>query len=367
MTERESELLERVLDGRATAAEEGEFSRRLKANPDFRASWMEQVSLHVLLQDNPGAVRAALGQAEADSARGASFGSRAMRLAASLAVFFGAAALLAFGVKRLASGTPAPAAPVAAAPIVPVTVQVITQQEERITMPSAAIISRAAAVTAAVATVAASVAAPPAAVATEYSEGGLSDAFTLNADPDATCFWRTAETNVLSLAWDWPAGAASATLSVTGAKVSRSYDFDLSVSNALVKLDYPAERKLENVYTLAMAFKDGSGNVLTDKSLAATLGMVRGVNGRDFRLVGNPADDAWPQAPTCNVLPVEAGVRELLIDKKVCETGLAGAAGWYLWADASVGLHEVAVVDASSVLLTASVKVVPGGTIYFFQ
>ena len=234
-------------------------------------------------------------------------------------------------------------------------------------MPSAAIISRAAAVTAAVATVAASVAAPPAAVATEYSEGGLSDAFTLNADPDATCFWRTAETNVLSLAWDWPAGAASATLSVTGAKVSRSYDFDLSVSNALVKLDYPAERKLENVYTLAMAFKDGSGNVLTDKSLAATLGMVRGVNGRDFRLVGNPADDAWPQAPTCNVLPVEAGVRELLIDKKVCETGLAGAAGWYLWADASVGLHEVAVVDASSVLLTASVKVVPGGTIYFFQ
>ena len=71
-------------------------------------------------------------------------------------------------------------------------------------------------------------------------------------------FWRTATNNVVELSIDFPAGASSASLSVTGA-----YGYSMTTNNlaeGLFTLALPAATspETEDVYDLVLTFNDGT-------------------------------------------------------------------------------------------------------------
>ena len=152
----------------------------------------------------------------------------------------------------------------------------------------------------------------------------VSDPAFVHLDPASSSFWRTATGATMTLPVEFPKGATSATLVVTGDGYSKNYE-DITETSVEVTLPTADSPSAENVYDFVLTFDDGSESTA---SLALIQGLSSEAEGGTRCLV--PAGDrAWSRVKGRAVLPVPAGTTELTIDGVPVATGLDGAQGWY--------------------------------------
>ena len=146
--------------------------------------------------------------------------------------------------------------------------------------------------------------------------------------PGTSSFWHTATNSTLSLPVNFPVGAQTATLSVSGVKYSKTYPgiTAATLSGGCFRLELPAatSQDAENVYDLTLAFDDGT-------SQRAKLGLLDGAFGATSaatRCLFDKGDSAWRKARVV-VMPVPFGVETISVNGVETDTGLCGRQGWY--------------------------------------
>jgi hypothetical protein len=165
--------------------------------------------------------------------------------------------------------------------------------------------------------------------------------------PETSSFWHTATNNVMTVPVDFPEGATSASLQVSGVAYSRLYEN--IVTNSFTFELPPAESEdAENVYDLALAFNDSAGTVRTAK-----LGLIQGLSPDSegsTRCLAPAEGDVWDTIKKRAVLPIPYGTESFTMSVNggtvtEVDTGLNGAQGWYALkpnTDDSVSLSLVA-------------------------
>ena len=186
-----------------------------------------------------------------------------------------------------------------------------------------------------------------------------SEAGVLFLDPDRSSFWRTATNNVLVLPIDFPATASSATLIVEGAGYA-STNSGISSGEFVLTLPAAVDPGSENVYSMTLAFDDGTTN-------RATVGVVQSVGdgGGSTRCVLPENGRKWRRFTSRAVLPVPYGVSSVTVGGESFDTGLGGAQGWFAigpYGNANVEV-AVSIEDDSGTWSAALVSGLPGTTI----
>lgn len=137
-------------------------------------------------------------------------------------------------------------------------------------------------------------------------------------------FWRTAERPEVTVPVELPAGATTATLTVSAIGYEAVYP-GLAAGDFTFTLPEATSVQSEGNYTLALAFDDG-------QAITSTVALVKGLAPGG---TGNPrclmpaTSDFWPRAVSKAVLPVPYGATSIMIDGEVFDTGLDGAQGWF--------------------------------------
>ncbi|MBQ1346122.1 MAG: hypothetical protein IIY62_07140, partial [Kiritimatiellae bacterium] len=90
--------------------------------------------------------------------------------------------------------------------------------------------------------------------------------------PETSSFWHTATNNTMTVPVDFPAGATSARLYVSGVRYTRTYD-NVAKGEFTFELPPAESDDSENVYDLALQFNDGANTVRTAK-----LGLIKGLS-----------------------------------------------------------------------------------------
>ena len=167
--------------------------------------------------------------------------------------------------------------------------------------------------------------------------------------PEKTALWRTATGNSFSIAIPYPPGVEkTATLSVAGYRYSATYSI-VGDSSFVLTLPRPEENRpdKENVYSLVLTFADGSVKT-------ASLGGIAGFDGSSegtTRCLLSRDDLRWNTVKRSAVLPIPYGTETITVNGTETDTGLAGAAGWFLLAPLTGGTsYNLAIDDASTVL-----------------
>ena len=159
--------------------------------------------------------------------------------------------------------------------------------------------------------------------------------------PETSSFWNTATNNTMTVPVDFPSGATTATLTVSGVGYSATYtDIQKGIDSfgtdsftfALPAADSP---QTENVYDLTLTFNDGTVR-------RAKLGLIEGLspNAEGTTRCLAPANGrVWSKVKGGRaVLPIPHGTTLLSVtvngETRTEETGLNGAQGWY-----ALGLH----------------------------
>ena len=138
-------------------------------------------------------------------------------------------------------------------------------------------------------------------------------------------YWHTATNCVLALPIEFPEGASSATLTVSGLRYSATYS-DITASPFLLSLPPATSTATENVYDLALDF--GNGVVRTAK-----LGLIKGYDATTVALTRCLAPKeqrkwGWVKG-RCTVFPIPYGMTSFTVGGVVTDTGLGGDQGWY--------------------------------------
>jgi hypothetical protein len=155
--------------------------------------------------------------------------------------------------------------------------------------------------------------------AAEWSDGTM-----VFLRPDETPIWRTATNANMRLEWMMPKGVASADLTVSGLGYAKTYP-DITTGYIEISLPAPVDALTENVYDFTLEFDN-------KETLSAKLGVVRGA-GKGNEFIGTPCVVTAPYTEWIRsraVLPVPYGA-ELTLNGEIVDTGLNGAAGWYVW------------------------------------
>lgn len=181
----------------------------------------------------------------------------------------------------------------------------------------------------------------------------MSDSTFVFIKPETSFFWHTATNSTMTLPVDFPEGATSATLVVTGMSYSVQYtgitedEFTLTLPAATG----PAE---ENVYGLELAFDNGAKQT-------ASLGLIKGIAAGgtgSTRCIAPFGGKRWCRVERRAVLPVPYGVKAFSFQadgqSAVAETGLDGAAGWYAFKLGGGGSASVTMTDADDADWSAS-------------
>lgn len=140
-------------------------------------------------------------------------------------------------------------------------------------------------------------------------------------------YWHTATNRVLALPVDFPAGAASATLSVTAPDYSAQYAIAAGTSNFLLPLPPATSPATENVYDLTLTFDDAAATMRT-----ARLGLIYGHDASSIggtRCLAPMTQRKWGWVRGRVVIPIPFGLEPLAIGGTPVDTGLDGAQGWY--------------------------------------
>lgn len=167
----------------------------------------------------------------------------------------------------------------------------------------------------------------------------LSGAVRMIPETSASLLWRTCMAEGIS--WEWPEGAASAKLTVSGKGGTAEHIFSRPAASSrpvpetTFALVPPADASAEDVLDLSLAFypeSDATGEALAEEALSAEgVGLVRGVNGAalDLRPVAETSR-AWRSvAGTSAVLPIPEETTALSLDGVA--RGWGAAPGWHLW------------------------------------
>jgi hypothetical protein len=173
----------------------------------------------------------------------------------------------------------------------------------------------------------------------------MSDSTFVFIKPETSFFWHMATNSTMTLPVDFPEGATSATLVVTGMSYSVQYtgitedEFTLTLPAATG----PAE---ENVYGLELTFDNGAKQT-------ASLGLLKGIAAGgtgSTRCIAPFGGKRWCRVERRAVLPVPYGVKSFSFQadgqSAVAETGLDGAAGWYAFKLGGGGSASVTMTDA---------------------
>lgn len=162
------------------------------------------------------------------------------------------------------------------------------------------------------------------------SAGDTSEAATIFIRDELFSFWRTATNSTVTLPIDFPEGASSATLTVSGAGYHQVYS-NLAAGSFDLVLPEATSPDTENVYDLALAFNDGTVRT-------AKLGLIKGLADNAVgttRCIVPSSARAWPKAKRRAVLPIPYGTTSFAVsldggEAVVTDTGLGGAQGWYV-------------------------------------
>jgi len=152
--------------------------------------------------------------------------------------------------------------------------------------------------------------------------------------------WKTVFESTSDLALMWPAGATSARLTVSVGGAIRSTETITDTTLAAWPFVVPALPETaadECVYDLTLEYLDAQSAVV--KTQAASLGLVRGTDGRTARFVRDGKSSAkWPRLKSGTaVLPIPDGATTLAVDDGTPVS--VDAPGWhYLKAS---GVHEL--------------------------
>ena len=194
------------------------------------------------------------------------------------------------------------------------------------------------------------------------SEATSASAF-VYVDTAESPFWRTAPSNVVELSVDFPAGANSASLTVTGA-----YGFSMTTNNlseGLFTLALPAATspETEDVYDLTISFNDGS-------SRTAKFAVIAGVsNGPEGTTRCEPFESSvrWGRIHERAVLPIPYGTTSFTVGGEAVDPGLDGAAGWYAYGPLALGSSETLGLTTADGTYEALLRSVGTGFIFMFH
>jgi hypothetical protein len=132
----------------------------------------------------------------------------------------------------------------------------------------------------------------------------------------------------MTLPVDFPEGATSATLVVTGLSYSVQYT-GITDDEFTLRLPAATDPAEENVYGLELTFDNG-------EKRTASFGLIQGLEGGGIgstRCIAPFGGRRWRRVEGRAVLPVPYGVKAFSFQadgqEPVIETGLDGAAGWY--------------------------------------
>ena len=146
-------------------------------------------------------------------------------------------------------------------------------------------------------------------------------------DEKPNSYWHTATNRVIALPIEFPAGASSATLSVTGPGYSAQYAIPAGTAQYPLSLPPATSPTTENVYDLALAFNDADSTVRTAK-----LGLIEGYDTTAAgwtRCLAPKTQRKWEWVHGRVVIPIPYGSEPLAIGGATVDTGLDGAQGWY--------------------------------------
>ena len=180
--------------------------------------------------------------------------------------------------------------------------------------------------------------------------------------PETSSFWHTATNNTMTVPIDFPAGATSARLYVSGVKYNCVYD-EISASEFTFELPPAESPETENVYDLRLEFNDASGTFRTAK-----LGLIQGLSPDAegvTRCIAPASGRLWAKAKGRAVLPIPYGTTSFTVNGTETATGLDGAQGWYalpITADQDTSLTLI----ANAVQYSASIHG-QGGVIIIFR
>lgn len=173
--------------------------------------------------------------------------------------------------------------------------------------------------------------------------------------PEQTILWATATNSAVSLPIIFPAGATAATLTVSGATYFQTYA-DLMPGSFDLTLPAATSHRNEDVYELSLAFNDPAHTVRT-----ARLGVIAGLDagGRGSTRCLAPAgtrDWRWLRSRALVMVPFGTTSLTMAINDEptaALDTGLGGAAGWYLLQPGMRGTVALALsVDGTDILST---------------
>ena len=150
---------------------------------------------------------------------------------------------------------------------------------------------------------------------------------------------------------DFPSGATSASLSVSGLGYNHTYE-NLTGSEFTFELPAPTSPETENVYDLTLTFDN---NVTRTAKLGLIQGLSPDAEGTT-RCIAPQSAKIWQKVKGRAVLPIPYGTTSFTVNGVETDTGLDGAQGWYVigglssGADISLGLVANGVNYAASLL-----------------
>ena len=167
--------------------------------------------------------------------------------------------------------------------------------------------------------------------------GDISDPALVFVRTDLTSFWRTATNCTISLPIEYPEGASSAILTVTGANYSKMYS---ELPDGMFELVLPpaVSPETENVFDLFLEFDNGV-------TRTAKLGLIHGVSSAaegSTRCIVSANTLAWKKSMVRAVIPIPYGTEQFTVSvngevASMPDTGLNGAQGWYVLSPISYG------------------------------
>ena len=181
----------------------------------------------------------------------------------------------------------------------------------------------------------AAVAAASALITGAGASSGSSLPLRIDTSPVHNLNWSTLFDNEVPLQWEWPDGAASATLTVTGMRGSFVTNFPPETTGCVWSPFAAAVPREEEVYELTLSFFDSGENEV--ETLDAKLAAVAGAFGA-VEVDTGLSDRRWGKVKTNAVIPYDAAWAEATADaaaSRIVIEKAGGAAQEYLTGDAS--------------------------------
>lgn len=163
----------------------------------------------------------------------------------------------------------------------------------------------------------------------------------LNAED--SYLWRTAPSATFTVQWENPEGVP-ATLRVVGRGYAQTYS-GLTATSQQLTLPAATDESSENVFTLTLTL----GTVVKTAQVAVVCGV--GAGGDTLTATYRAAENAtmWTKFRDHAVLPIPAGTETFSINGQTVDTGLRGAAGWYMLQGVNINDEYTLAIDGVAV------------------